>query len=197
MVGVALSVGRFADSFGANGIIIGLGVAQLALLWIEVNARAFGLPKPEWTGKAGLGILLGIAAAVCAVALQSFWGWALAWMGVEVVEQRMVSVLRLMGGANLGALIIMSGLVGPIIEEVYFRFWWLDWLRKRLTAMEASLWVALVFALFHGDGVTVPGLFVMGCFCAFARLRWGLVSAIACHSVFNLITIIAVRGGWF
>jgi membrane protease YdiL (CAAX protease family) len=197
VVGASVGLGRLADLWGSNGAIIGLGTAQLLLLMFETNAHAFGLPIPQWRGKIIWGVIIGLLTSIILFGLEELWVSGMSWLGLDVVEQPMVSVLRTLSGANLATLIIMTGLVGPIVEEIYFRFWWLDWLRKRTTAVEAGLLVSLFFAFLHGGTSLFPGLFLFGCVCTFARLRWGLLAAIACHSTFNLVTIIAVRGGWF
>ncbi len=140
---------------------------------------------------------MGCVAVALGLGIQWLWQGILALGGIEIAEQRAVSALRVVDGVNLASLVVMAGLIGPVIEEVYFRYWWFDWLGRKLSLWEAGLWTSLAFALFHGALMMIPGIFVVGLVCAFARVRWGLGSAIACHSVFNLFTILAVVGGWF
>ncbi len=193
---VAVLAGHGAELIGGNGTIVGSAVAQLLLLLIVLDARILKLPAVEWRGSLRWGILMGLGAVVLGLGVQWLWQALLSLGGVEIVEQRAVSVLRVVDGVNLGSLVVMAGLVGPVIEEVYFRYWWFDWLGRKLSLLESAIWTSLAFALFHGAPMMIPGIFVVGLLCAWARVRWGLGSAVACHIVFNLFTILgSVWGG--
>jgi membrane protease YdiL (CAAX protease family) len=196
IVGIALGVGSAASGVGGNAAIVGLGFAQIVGLLFILNARAFRLPVVVWDGKIWKGLALGLVAALVIVEFQTGLVWLLTHFKTGFWEQPMVSILRTLDGVHLSSFVVMAGLLGPVLEEVYFRFWWLDWLRKRVCSADAVVWTALFFAFLHGNLWTVPGLFILGCVCGWARLRWGIVPAIACHSVFNLVTILALRGGW-
>lgn len=189
-------LGGAAEALGANGTMIGLGAAQLVVFLALVYARYLGIPRPVWGSGILAGIGLGLVAVLVAGGVQSGWEILLKYLGHEIVEQPAVSVLRVLNGVELGGLVFMTGLIGPVVEEVYFRYWWMDWLKEKSTAVEAALLVAIVFAFLHGTVEMIPGLFVMALIAAYARLRWGLVAAVACHSVFNITTIILVKGGW-
>lgn len=196
-VAVAQVVGWCANALGANGALVGMPFAQAVIFGALFYHRHLGLPEIKWGGCIGQGFLLGVAAWVVSTILSGAFGWGLHELfRIDTQEQSAIARLRIAGRAEFAYIAVLAGFVAPICEEIYFRGWWLNFAAGKLKPLQANFLVALVFALLHGDWTLVPGLMLAGFLFGVAALRWGMVSAIAAHIVFNFITILAARGGW-
>lgn len=193
---VAQIVGWSASRMGASGELVGVPFGQAVILGALMLSGTLGLPKlccGKWTV---LGILVG--AGTWMVAMAVTWGWteALKWVGVSLNDQPLVQQLSVAGPAEFAFIAIVAGCWAPIVEEIYFRGWLLKLGREKMPGMVAVALIAVIFAVLHGDAIFLPGLLVAGIGFGCAALAWGMNSAIAAHITFNLITIIAIRGGW-
>ena len=188
--------GLFVNSIGRNGEIVGIPFGQMVILAALYYSYSIGLPRITWGGCIMKGVGLGIFAVFFAIAIT--WGWTeiLDYMKIPYAEQPMISRLRDAGPAEFAFIGIVTGFWGPLVEEIYFRGWWQSVAKQKLGAVWGIGVVAVAFALLHGSVAIFPGLVVAGICFGLAANIWGLSSAVAAHIVFNLITIIAARGGW-
>lgn len=102
---------------------------------------------------------------------------------------------------ELGMALVAIGLVGPIVEEIYFRGLLLRWLRERMPLVVAAIPNAFLFAAIHFrfathvgiEGWVVTGaLFVVGLFAvAWASGTRSLWSSIMAHGMYNATLISA------
>ncbi len=91
---------------------------------------------------------------------------------------------------NIYLAIISSGIVGPILEEILFRYVFLNKLRKFFTTRNAILLSSLVFALLHGDIVTMLYAFIMGFVFAYVYVKYNNIKiSILCHISSNVIVL--------
>lgn len=197
-VAAAQLMGFLANSLGANGALVGVFFAQGVILLGLTFSERLRLPNLNWRLCLGRGFIVGTLAWVLATLLSALLGWSLAeFFDFHAAEQSAITSLRLAGPAEFTAIALLAGIGAPLCEEVYFRGWWLGWaLNKGYAPMSSCAVIALVFALLHGNWTLVPGLWLAGFLFGWAALRWGLLSAVMAHMVFNLMTIFAARGGW-
>jgi uncharacterized protein len=90
-------------------------------------------------------------------------------------------------------LVLSVGLLGPIFEELLFRGFLLEGLRRsRLGYLGAIAVTSLLFAVMHSGGpVRLAETFLFAAFLAFARLRTGSTYLTALvHCVSNLVAIV-------
>lgn len=87
----------------------------------------------------------------------------------------------------------------PLFEEILFRGFLFGGLRRWLGPWSAAVLSAAVFALYHLEIDTLPGLFVLGLALAWLRERTGgLAAPIAMHACYNAVQvagILVARGG--
>jgi membrane protease YdiL (CAAX protease family) len=123
-----------------------------------------------------------------------------ALFGVETYEQEAVRFLKAAlssSSTSVAALCMVLG-TAPLVEEFLFRGLLQTWIKKHLGVKAAILIASLCFALFHisashgmGNLSLIPSLFTFSCFLGFIYERQqSLLSSIALHSLFNLITSI-------
>ncbi len=81
-------------------------------------------------------------------------------------------------------------LLGPVIEEIFFRGFAYKALRSRYGARRAMIATAAVFALFHMNLFIFLPIFVLGIFLAYLYEKTGsLVPSITAHVAHNLIMV--------
>ena len=96
-----------------------------------------------------------------------------------------------------GVGILVLGLVvvigAPIVEELFFRGLVLRSLERRFPARVALVVSAVLFALFHWQGIQTPGLIVFGLVAGYLAQRQGRLGAsILAHMGFNLVTVVVL-----
>lgn len=98
--------------------------------------------------------------------------------------------------------VILLGLVvvviAPIVEEWFYRGFFLSVLAFPLGPLGAAVACSVVFALVHGSLVLVPGLMAFSlAVCALTMYTGRLGPAIIAHMAFNATTLILLlRNGW-
>lgn len=190
---VGQAVGLAAGAMGSNAHLLATGATQFVIIVAFFFASNWKLPRLTWCKGCLLGgVGLGILATVVV------WGiyWVASLCGLELKAQASVEALRLASGLPLVLMVMQSVLGAAFAEELYFRGWWLSYLCDYVSGWAAVLILALVFALIHFSSSAFVGLFVLGTILGFGALRLGVSAAMVAHMVFNLVTVVAVRGGW-
>jgi membrane protease YdiL (CAAX protease family) len=101
--------------------------------------------------------------------------------------QQVVGCVR---GAGLAALGPVVTVAAPIGEELYFRGFLYNSLRRRLRVIPAALLSGVLFGLVH---LIVPSLSVVGVGLALVYERRGsLVASMAAHAAFNVVGYLAI-----
>ena len=114
-------------------------------------------------------------------------------IGMAVVLNLLIFLFNLnneMADLNIYLAILSSGIIGPILEEILFRYVFLNRLRNFFTTRNAILLSSLVFALLHGDIITMIYAFIMGFIFAYVYVKYDNIKvSIMCHIGANTIVI--------
>ncbi len=114
-------------------------------------------------------------------------------IGMAVVLNMLIFLFNLnneMADLNIYLAILSSGIIGPILEEILFRYVFLNRLRNFFTTRNAILLSSLVFALLHGDIITMIYAFIMGFIFAYVYVKYDNIKVgIMCHISANTIVI--------
>lgn len=173
-------------------IVIEVSLAMWVLLWVKLRHGA-GLQALGWRFRAedvGTGFLaallgLGASAAVSQLIISIYE--AFSSRQVEQPEQLPSSL----SGGRIALAVLAVVIVAPIAEELFFRGFLYQALRKWRGVMGATLLSAFLFALAHGHPLLILGIFPLGIILAFLFERRNSVAAtIAAHAFFNGISLI-------
>lgn len=114
-------------------------------------------------------------------------------IGMAVVLNMLIFLFNLnneMADLNIYLAILSSGIIGPILEEMLFRYVFLNRLRNFFTTRNAILLSSLVFALLHGNIITMIYAFIMGFIFAYVYVKYDNIKvSIMCHIGANTIVI--------
>ena len=114
-------------------------------------------------------------------------------IGMAVVLNMLIFLFNLNGDTadlNIYLAILSSGIIGPILEEMLFRYVFLNRLRNFFTTRNAILLSSLVFALLHGNIITMIYAFIMGFIFAYVYVKYDNIKvSIMCHIGANTIVI--------
>lgn len=114
-------------------------------------------------------------------------------IGMAVALNMFIFLFNLNGDTadlNIYLAVLSSGIIGPILEEMLFRYVFLNRLRNFFTTRNAILLSSLVFALLHGDIVTMIYAFIMGFIFAYVYIKYDNIKvSIMCHIAANTIVI--------
>ena len=88
----------------------------------------------------------------------------------------------------------------PFIEELIFRGFFQNWLKKFMSVSQAIVVTSLIFALFHfspsqgmGNVELIASLFVLSCFLGFIYERQkSLWAPISLHAIFNAVSVMLI-----
>ncbi|MDF7808636.1 CPBP family glutamic-type intramembrane protease [Pontiellaceae bacterium B12219] len=90
------------------------------------------------------------------------------------------------------AMFFMAALCAPVIEEITFRGFLLDWFRRRMAWIWAILCVSLIFALIHGWTAALP-IFFVGLTSGWLRFHFkNLWPSVLLHMLNNGIALIGL-----
>lgn len=126
------------------------------------------------------------------------WKTLLEAAGVSVNEQDMVGLFRNTDDPLLfSLLLILAIVIAPITEELLFRAGLFRYLRTRIPRSLALLAPAFLFAILHGNLVTLAPLLALGMVFSLAYERTGsVVVPIVAHALFNLNTVLLIMAGF-
>ncbi len=180
------------------------GVFLIAPLWFAVFkprrlARQQGMPEPAW--REGLEAL-GLRAFRPSQALGGFALGVLAIFAASVLYAYIAQALHVPVQTNVDQLLARAGsapwttlatllgavIVAPFCEEIFFRGYFFQGLRLRLSVWLAVVLSAVIFGLAHGDPGSLTLLIVIGL--ALAILRWhtrSLWPGVALHMFNNFV----------
>jgi membrane protease YdiL (CAAX protease family) len=177
---------------------IALGGA--VLWWVAVIKRTpvralVGAPRRPW-GDVVIGALAGLALVVVAgIVLAVTRSAATAILGHAPKEpEQVVACVRGLSLAVLGPIVILAA---PFGEELFFRGFLYQGLRRRFAVWPAALQSGVFFGLVHLGGIAflliVPSLTAVGIGLAlvFERRR-SLFASMAAHAAFNVVGYVAI-----
>lgn len=173
-------------------IIIEANLGAWVLLWVRLRHRV-GLKALGWNfrledvGSGFLAALLGLGATAAASNLAiSLWR-AVSNSDVEQPEQLPNSLT----GGRVALAVIAVVIVAPIAEELFFRGFLYQALRKWRGVPQGVLLSGLIFAVAHGHPLLIIGIFPLAIILAYLfQRRNSLAAVIAAHAFFNGISLI-------
>lgn len=190
---------------GGAAVIFGLGLlsqvsaplvglvmltAAVVALSPELRVRYFPLgPRPSW--RACLRVALMVAGSLVAIFGFMFaYEWAFkAVLGRPLDMQLVAALLRANSIPGFIALFFAGAICVPIVEEIVYRGFLLDWLRRRFSWAWAIVIGAVAFGLIHGPAAALPAA-IIGLIAGWFRMRFGsLWQAVLLHVVNNGIAI--------
>jgi membrane protease YdiL (CAAX protease family) len=178
---------------------MGLWVGLLGVPLVATRRKGNGLvadvhlraqPSDAWRGGT-----LGVALQLVALPLLYWPLLRLLDKGVSDLEGPARDLTdRADGAFGVILLVLIVGICAPIVEEIFYRGFFQQALRKRgLPAGVAIVLNALVFGISHGQLLQLPALVLFGVVAGILAHRSGrLGPAIAAHVAFNMVTVIAL-----
>lgn len=90
-------------------------------------------------------------------------------------------------------LLLSSGIIGPILEELLFRGILYDRLKKNVPYASAGIWTTVIFALCHGSILQIIYAVVLGSYFLYCYLHYDHLSAsIYAHIATNVVVTLVV-----
>jgi membrane protease YdiL (CAAX protease family) len=111
----------------------------------------------------------------------------------DCVEQSIIVTLRtqLTQKEQLWGIILSIVVLVPIVEELFFRYFFYRFWKSRISTWRATLLTAFIFALLHFNLMALVPLWIVGIFLTFLYERYGnLIPCILVHGLFNYISIV-------
>jgi membrane protease YdiL (CAAX protease family) len=175
-------------------ILIEGSLALWVWLWVKLRHRA-GTRELRLVVKRG-DVGAGVLAALLGLAVSWLVGGVITQI-VEAIRGRPIKQPEQLPSDLHGAAIVLAAfaviVVAPIAEELFFRGFIYQALRKWRGVMQAVLISAAVFAIAHFDPLLIAGIFPLGIVLAYLFERRGSLGAtIAAHMSYNLIGFILI-----
>jgi membrane protease YdiL (CAAX protease family) len=187
--GPPMSVGAIATAVSVQSIVfvaIGLGMSR----WRMPRAPA------ARTSGFGAAVLWGAAGAAAAMVGAVVISATLAVLGFEIEEQAWLLQMARSDPWSMWRIAPWTVIVGPVAEEVMFRFYLFRFLDLRVGTAFAYIASASAFALIHFHPPALPLYLLYGLVLAWVYRRTSsLVAPVVAHVLINLIgTILLVVG---
>lgn len=187
---VAFGLGLFAAAAAASvGVVV--VVAVLLALRAELREKYFPLGVSSSAGGffrvaiaivGSIGLIYGIG-----IAYQAAFT---AITGRSPDMQLVAALLRAETVSDFAMLLFVAAICIPIVEEVAFRGFLLDWLRRRFSWAWAITIGAIAFGMIHGPMAAVPTA-AIGLVAGWLRVRFGnLWAPVAVHALNNGVAVI-------
>lgn len=142
---------------------------------------------PLWKYTAGLIMAL----AMC-------WGLnnLIVISGISSLSGSYEETMEILYTPSLPVQLICLGVLIPICEELVFRGLLFKRLRERAGYMQAAVYSAVIFGVFHVNMVQMIYGFILGLMLAYLYEKYGSVKApVAAHIVMNIFSVIATNYG--
>jgi CAAX protease family protein len=197
---VPLSFIRSCSTQYDLAVLVGeIALAGTVLWWVafirKTPIRALGLPRRPW-GDLATGLLVGVVlVVVAAITLAIVQGIATKVLGHSPKEpEQVVACVRGVGLALLAPIVIVAA---PLGEELFFRGFLYQGLRRRFSVWPAAVVSGVFFGLVHLGGVAflliVPSLAAVGVGLALVfERRKSLLASMAAHAAFNVVGYLAI-----
>jgi uncharacterized protein len=175
-------------------ILIEASLGMWVLLWVrlrhQVGLAALGLKlRIEDVGAGFLAALLGLGASAAVSNLVISFYRAVSNREVKEPEQ----LPSALSGGRIALAFLAVVVVAPLAEELFFRGFLYQALRKWRGVGQAVVLSALLFAVAHGHPILIAGIFPLGIILAYTfEKRGSLTATIAAHAFFNGISLILI-----
>jgi membrane protease YdiL (CAAX protease family) len=181
-------------------VLVGeVALGATVLWWVAVirktPVRALGIPRRP-LGDLATGLAVGLLlVVVAAVVLAIVQGIATNILGHSPKEpEQVVACVRGVGLAFLAPIVILAA---PLGEELFFRGFLYQGLRRRFSVWPAAILSGVFFGIVHLGGVAffliVPSLAAVGVGLALVfERRQSLLASMAAHAAFNVVGYLAI-----
>jgi membrane protease YdiL (CAAX protease family) len=202
--GLSLSLTWLVSTFGQRLDIVPLGLTQVGVYGLAVLAFASWQKKPlsellalrvvpfrACLVAAALGVVLQLPATLLANAVEHFYP-----LPEEALKHRL-ALITPHSTAHGVAIVLIVSLLGPCVEELFFRGALFGALRRGHGALVAMAVVSLCFALAHLDlRLLLPLLPVAWSMAAVREHSGSIWPGLSLHAAFNSLTLLSVFSGW-
>jgi uncharacterized protein len=176
-----------------------VALAGAVVWWVafirKAPIRALGAPRRPW-GDLATGLLVGgLLVVVAAIVLAAVQSIATRVIGHSPKEPE--QVVACVHGAGLVFLAPIVIAAAPLGEELFFRGFLYQGLRRRYSVWPAAILSGVLFGLVHLGGVAffliVPSLAAVGVGLALVfERRKSIVASMAAHAAFNVVGYLAI-----
>jgi membrane protease YdiL (CAAX protease family) len=179
------------------GAIAELALGAAVILWLRWAKHApvsqLGLPtRRRWGGDVGFGLLVGLGIIFAnAILVAAASGIATAILGHQPAPPP--TEKDILSGPWVVPAFLLIVVAAPIAEEILFRGFLFQGLRRRFRVWPAALISAGVFAFFHVYPLVIPAIFVSGVILALLyERRRSLLASMTAHATLNAVAVIAL-----
>lgn len=155
--------------------------------------RSLGLRFKRWRGDIGVGLAGYCAVLPAFLTVLSVLIWAAQRAGYEPPPHPLVEILSEEEGGSsliLGFSILLACIIGPVVEEIFFRGFFYPVLRRRLGKVAAALVSAAAFAGVHHSGFVFVPVFILGLMLVYLyEVRGSLIPSIVLHVAHNSFSL--------
>ena len=186
------------ESLSIGGLVLLQVPLWLGLVGTPLLARRHGL---DWRNQMGwrmravdipVGVGIGVAVQLVAVPLL-YWPIFRIFGDLDVEEPARQLADQAVTGLDVTLLLVMTVVMAPVTEEVFFRGLLQGALRDRFGTGWAVFISSAAFAITHVQGVQFPALLLVGVVQGILVVRTGrLGPAIWSHASFNAVTVVAL-----
>ena len=186
------------ESLSIGGLVLLQVPLWLGLVGTPLLARRYGL---DWRGQMAwrmrlvdipVGVGIGLAVQLVAVPLL-YWPIFRIFGDLDVERPARQLADQAVTGLDVTLMLVMTVVMAPVTEEVFFRGLLQGALRDRLGTVWAVAISSVAFALTHVQGVQLPALLLVGVVQGVLVVRTGrLGPALWSHASFNAVTVIAL-----
>jgi len=139
----------------------------------------------------GIGISAYLAVLPIIFGLLLFLVWLVSIFQYEPSPQRIIEVFVQEDGRNpwlMGYALFLATVIGPAIEEIFFRGFFYAALRKRFKAIPSALVTAIFFSLLHESAFAFLPIFLLSLLLTYVyEKRKSLVAPMALHICHNVL----------
>ena len=186
------------DSLSIAGLVLLQVPLWLGLLGTPLLARRYGL---DWRSQLGwrmraidvpVGLAIGVVMQLVALPLL-YWPIFKVFGDLDVEGPARELAELAVTPLDVALLLVMTVVMAPIAEEVFFRGLVQGALRDRVGPGWAVVIASTAFGITHVQGVQLPALVLVGVVHGLLVLRTGrLGMAVWSHASFNVVTVVAL-----
>ena len=167
-----------------------VGVTAFAVQQRRTAGEQFGFDRLSPNRLITWSVVICGAVLAIELPLSALVDWSMTSVKLPHPEQESVSLFRQAHGAQqIGLFLLQAVVIGPVIEEIFFRGFLFTFLKNYMATGLAVVVSATVFALAHVNVGASIQLWVLACVLALAYEHTGsLLLPISIHGLFNLVT---------
>jgi len=136
-------------------------------------------------------VAVGIGAGLVALAIGTPLAMITEWLvGAETLEQPIIRALSESSGIVFASFVLLSVVIAPLGEELFFRGHLFRWSASRCGLRYAYVLTAVFFALIHGNPLGIPVYVTFALLLGWVYERWRVVLVpIVAHATINGVQV--------